>query len=311
MDNQSISLTVTIELAERSAAKATGWQWAKGVTLFPEAKCPYCKRIIRSRAVWRIDNNKLMGQAVPVAGRELKLGTPHHPHSEDNGTICFGDAFAPAQALFGSLNPTSTYFEMSEWLQGELWGHECDELLEVIASRDSFLCYGCEERFDREDYSPYYYNDNYYCESCFLDTAFSCYNCGEVYSLESKLVGPRGHSFCSDCFEDKCFNCSECGVAEYQGNKCGEGLCQSCWEKVAVVCPVCSGKYVGDECDSGDCCSKCHRLIHYGDCLPPDDIKTCATCSVEFNFDLTGTSCDADCGRFYCATHSEGDCTHG
>ena len=136
--NLDIAREVTAALAERESVSIAGWKWRKGVVLFPEARCPFCQDVMRSRAIWVVHGYNLVGQAVPRSGRELKLDPPKHPHATPSN-ICMGNAVDPLQALFAGLNPKSSYFNpdneytggMGAWLRGPYWEHDCAELQSV------------------------------------------------------------------------------------------------------------------------------------------------------------------------------------
>lgn len=286
MSNQDIALEVSIALATReSKAPAKGWRFRPGVVLFPEARCPYCSDVVKSKAVWLVTKTQLLGQGVPMHGQELVLERPHHPHATPSD-ICFGTAYDPLQALFGSLNEDSAWTPMDKWLQGKYWGHYCEEMESNDDHEDQFWCEGCGEYY--VDGDSYYYSDRSWCRGCFEDRAFNCYNCGESYPLDDARESPLGRNWCSECWAGSFFSCSGCDKTFRLSERGGEeDECEDCYEPP----PTCSE--CGEESDDGLCegcsvaCAECGKRV------PTDVSYECAE--------------DIPCSRHYCADHSELD----
>src|SRR5688572_9862832 len=196
--NSDIALSVVCALAEQESATVEGWKWKKGIVLFPETRCPYCKDVVRSKAIWVVHGYSLIGQAVPVHGREFKLDSPSHPHATPSD-ICMGDAVDPLQALFNGLNPESAYIQVDGWLRGKYWRHSCVEMDEDREEDHSeeFCCARCEEWFHYDD--SWSFSDDSYCEACFHRVAFNCSSCGEDYSRDERCEAFSNY-YCSECF---------------------------------------------------------------------------------------------------------------
>lgn len=248
-----IAREVTAALAEAESVQATGWKWRKGVVLFPETRCPYCREAVRSRAIWLVEGNSLIGQAVPRAGRPLVLDPPEHPHATPSD-ICMGNASDPLQALFTGLNPESVFVNMIEWLQGEYWEHSCDAMAvaeeeESDTHENEFCCESCNEWYDNDD--SYSNGDYLYCQDCFYKDYFYCVNCSEAHANDSACRA-FGDSYCDDCFADKFFNCDECGATYKLDNsyysESGNGpFCEDCYDGKYFHCERCEGECSTDE----------------------------------------------------------------
>lgn len=291
MNNSDLARDIAIELATRVSAPTVGWSWSKGVVLFPESRCPFCKGVMKSRAVWLVQGNYLIGQAVPVAGRELVLDPPEHPHATPSA-ICMGNAREPLQALFNGLNPKSSYFNandeitggMCPWLRGPYWEHSCDEMAdaelraveETEENHDgNFYCEGCEDYFEEVNE----FNDNYYCESCFSDVAFKCYACRDIYADDNRYTYDDD-SYCSDCFHNRFFYCEGCND-DYPQDDCkvgtdGNSYCGTCWESKFFECSAC-GETLKKSAEAGNSlCGVCS--------------ETCEQCQSTYEVD-TGDYC--------------------
>jgi hypothetical protein len=269
--NSDIAREVALLLATNESAQEKGWRWRKGVVLFPEARCPYCKGVIKSRAVWLVEGFYLRGQAVPRQGRPLVLEDALHPHCLPGDAICMGDAVDPLQALFNGLNPSSAYsmddLSFPDWLRGELWGHDCAEMDRDGEFCCEFYCEGCEDYFDVDLSYSYSYADRSYCESCFYERAFYCHHCGEAYSIDSSHEGANNRNYCYNCWSEHYFTCDGCAKTCLQDDYMKDGECSDCYE-YPNTCALesCGDGY--DEDDTGTC-TEC------ADC----DLKFCtATC---------------------------------
>lgn len=311
MNNSDLARDIAITLASRSMAEAKGWSWSKGVVLFPEARCPFCREVMKSRALWLVRGNYLLGQAVPVAGRELVLDRPSHPHATPSA-ICMGNAVDPLQALFNGLNPKSSSFNtgdqitggMCDWLRGPYWEHTCSEMDEAEERvsdddhEDDFLCAGCEEYFDecRE------FNYEYYCESCFNERAFICHACGGTFVDERRHTGPDDRSYCGDCYCDRFFCCENCeeDFSSDEANSTNWGTyCDDCWGEKFFRCTECEESCkVEQRIGSSDLCDGCGSICEQCQSSYVDDegeycvycIKTvCDSC-----FQLHGEQCKGD-----------------
>lgn len=307
MSNQDIAANVSLEQALRERkTSARGWHWRKGVVLFPEVRCPFCKDVVKSKAVWLISQTQLLGQGVPVSGKEFVLDEPRHPHATPSD-ICFGDAVDAMQALFSALNPESEFIDTAPWLRGKYWRHECEEMDE---RSETFVCESCEARFPEDDH--YIFGDDWYCESCFNEVAFYCYNCNETYDIDDAKSSPNGYQWCYGCWSNKyfeCYHCDKAGVIDEQMTGADdESYCQECYDDRFFYCDTCSE--VRDNSDSrgedGEC-SECYEEPEDDD--TEDEVDPSTTDALCFVCQTTPTSiyCD-ECLRSYCLAHAEVPC---
>lgn len=327
MSNSDIAYEVSLLLTDKeSKAPEKGWRFQEGVVVFPEAECPYCKEIVKSKAVWVMSETKLLGQAVPRRGRELIMDAPRHPHATPSD-ICFGNAFDPLHALFGALNPDSAWVEVDQWLKGKYWEHECEEM------RKGDSCEWCGDEIDEgEEFSC---ADSIYCSSCFYERAFYCDRCSEAYSIDEMNNPPNGSDYCNECFNENYFNCYECSEAFKHDDRMtfdDEDYCGDCWNDKFFNCDDCSENFElsemkGDERKCSECyvepvCDACNEI------LKDDEEDTCTLCleaqalqpelpleSVESPCSICGTTptpiiCD-DCNRSFCIDHEVDPCPCG
>jgi hypothetical protein len=278
MSNIDIIRNVTAELATRTKAQVTGWRWADGVVVFPDIRCPYCKQGVRSSAIWKHNDTHLIGQVVPQMGVTPALAPPTHAHVVDPaGGICFGRAKTAYQALFGALNGTPEYrFMVAPFLDSPLMGnHHCAEM-DAIAAEGMFTCYSCEDEFDRDD--ACHFDDETYCNACFNEVAFSCWNCGDTYSNNDRETGSDDYDYCYDCWNARFFKCEECNTVDRQESSYDTpngAYCETCYSDNYFDCESCGETTAnGDEADYAD-----ERL--------------CQTC-----FDDNFTKCE-DCDEVY------------
>ena len=103
------------------------WQWAEGIYVFPDGRCPYCGGPITSNRIWKIVGRTLVARwkVNRQTGRLIKESRPTHPHVNGSG-ICQGSAKTAADALFTAMNPadaySSTSFPSHLW---DCWDHDC------------------------------------------------------------------------------------------------------------------------------------------------------------------------------------------
>lgn len=263
MNNSDLARDIALDLATRVSVKAKGWSWVPGVVLFPEVRCPYCKDVVKSRAVWKVQGNYLLGQAVPVAGQPLVLDRPRHPHATPS-TICMGNATDPLQALFNGLNPDSAWCDIADWLQGPYWEHSCEEMVsdeDEDEEDDRNSCESCGSRLDDGD--EYSFDDTIYCESCFNDRAFYCDECDEKYARDDQNLGADEYAYCDTCWNDKFFQCDECEKTCYRKNlvidEDDQRVCNDC----TSTCQECTDPYISTE--SNYCIN--HILTVCNDCF--------------------------------------------
>lgn len=262
MSNSDIAREVAAIIATHESEVSTGWHWRKGTVLFPEAKCPFCSSVIKSRAVWLVEDFYLRGQGVPIAGRPLVLDKPSHPHATPSA-ICMGDAVDPLQALFNGLNPKSSYFDteheshggIPEWLRGPYWEHDCNEAREAEESEsdDEYDCYceACEQGMSDDDY--YSFNSSYYCHPCWSDRAFYCEWCDTDRAINEMREGAGGEQCCDNCFLDNWFTCENCDDTKVIADRGCDDLCNEC----ASRCNECSLYFDLD--NEGSRCVTCNE----------------------------------------------------
>lgn len=274
MSNSDIAREVAAIIATHESEVSIGWRWRKGTVLFPEAKCPFCSSVIKSRAVWLVEDFYLVGQGVPVAGKPLVLDRPSHPHAIPSA-ICMGDAVDPLQALFNGLNPKSSYFDpdheshggIPKWLRGKYWEHDCTEGREAEESEDEddgydYYCEVCEQGMSDENY--YSFNGSYYCHSCWCERAFYCDYCDVDRAIDGMRNGADGEQCCDNCFGDRWFTCESCGDTKVNADRGCDDLCDKCAARCAADdcatyfdldnegsrCDTCLETYC-DNCESG------------------------------------------------------------
>lgn len=312
MNNSDLARDIAIELATRVSAPTVGWSWSKGVVLFPEARCPFCKDVMKSRAVWLVRGNYLIGQAVPVAGQELVLDPPEHPHATSYvspAAICMGNAVDPLQALFNGLNVRSSFFNpddeitggMCPWLRGPYWEHDCNEMSEAedyIGEEDGMICDNCAEYFDPDDMSEF--NSNYYCENCFNDHAFKCAGCRGTFSQDMRL-SYDDDNYCSDCFYDRYFYCEGCSddrpIDDRNEGADGDSYCDDCWSEKFFKCDACDDTFLksnrATESLCLDCSSTCEQCQEWYETDTGDYCVYCIKSVCDSCSQLHGEQCNS------------------
>lgn len=147
MSNMDIVRATSTVLADHilKASNERSWKLVYQTVVFPEVKCPYCKKGVTSSAVWFIEKeNRLIGQAIPQADGRFVLESPNHPHAHtDGGQICFGTAATAFHALFGSLNHHARYMKkeggyggVPEWLAGKYFNHRCAKIEQWLSKHE-------------------------------------------------------------------------------------------------------------------------------------------------------------------------------
>ena len=278
MSNIDIVRAVTAELTTRTRKQVTGWRWAEGVVVFPDIRCPYCKQGVRSPAIWKHNDTHLIGQVVPQIGVTPALEHPTHAHVVDNnGGICFGRAKTAYQALFGALNGTPAYVpKVMPFVTGPLMGnHHCEEIDAV--RENSYICVNCDDVVDEDD--VFNFNNETYCNDCFYELAFYCYNCGDTYSINERELGSDDFDYCVDCWRDRFFRCEKCNSVGKNDGGCYDtpdgNYCEDCYSDNYFDCESC-----GETTDNSD-------RANY------DDESLCTDC-----FERNFTKC-GDCDEVY------------
>jgi len=104
------------------------WKWAYTPVLNIRFRCPYCHRVVRSRAIFFVDESRrlLIGQV--KLSSPFRLMPPHHPHlSNTDGHLCMGNARSSVELI--SSAPFVPGAGMSNdgikmWLT-RYFGHSC------------------------------------------------------------------------------------------------------------------------------------------------------------------------------------------
>ena len=106
---------------------------AEGVSIFPEARCCFCEKILKCKRIWQIRNGYLIGwwdiDYNSLSRNQDLIGA--HPHvNRISGLICMGNSPTAEGALFGGWNYDDSYWgaeDWDNWLQ-DVWDHDCWEL---------------------------------------------------------------------------------------------------------------------------------------------------------------------------------------
>lgn len=110
----------------------------------------------------------------------------------------------------------------------------CDE------SKSDYYCDNCGEGLNEDDI---HYDDNSrcYCDVCFYERYFYCFNCGEIEDVRDACkIG--GDSWCSSCAEKKGYaQCSDCDawIDDYLYDPDGNIYCESCLPSDVRRCEKC------------------------------------------------------------------------
>jgi hypothetical protein len=204
----SLFQTLGTVLAMRDAPISTHvWQSAGGVFVFPEGKCPFCKKTIRSSQIWRIAPGTLKGRwRITRTTNQLRFVPPifgdntEHPHVLD-GNVCLGQNTgenATENALFLGMNPGGAYSQWTgngdsgitrnnctaaqerwEEFLSSVWRHDCDEVEDFFINL--YENEGSGDDGDEDDY----------CEYC----AHGEVRCGNENDNLEECVRERGHDW--------------------------------------------------------------------------------------------------------------------
>lgn len=128
----SILRNYLINEAKARSNNNVRWAFSRGVILFPETKCPFCKTILRSTKIWMARDGLLLGCWTLENGKMVKRTAAEigHPHVWDSA-ICMGNLKRGEEmaALFLGLSPDPQYTKMRSWLRKE-FGHVCSKVVE-------------------------------------------------------------------------------------------------------------------------------------------------------------------------------------
>lgn len=100
-----VTLATSVKLQASGGKALTPWQLNPGkqTWIFPEIRCPYCRRWFVSKGIWVTTERRLIGQMLVEDGKRLVLEEPRHPHADYSGSLCFGSAKTIQEALFGAI----------------------------------------------------------------------------------------------------------------------------------------------------------------------------------------------------------------
>jgi hypothetical protein len=134
-----------------------------------------------------------------------------------------------------------------------------------------YTCYCCGDVCDDE----YYFDGNYYCESCFDAEVYTCDCCGErCYSSEMEYIHEQ--YYCPQCRDENFSYCSHCDDYVHNDDaiisSSGDPYCQRCADDVLYYCESCGEYYESVEEVNGvyyceDCAdskfTKCYECGYY------------------------------------------------
>ncbi|HEV2225038.1 MAG TPA: hypothetical protein VGR84_18750 [Candidatus Acidoferrales bacterium] len=129
-----------------------------------------------------------------------------------------------------------------------------------LLSSDAVCC-SCEGEGGEEE--GRWFDDDYYCRSCWDNSFTECYNCGDDVSYDdSTTVGDA--DWCPRCAERHLRNCAQCTETyhRYDLTEIANGLyCEECRDDRFTVCDECEGwvdkDSISEASDGGDCCQQC------------------------------------------------------
>lgn len=144
MDNNELlrrtrEIAQVLSIASAKARSDTSWNWAKTAVLFPESKCTWCGRIIRSNSIWFLQGTRLkvLSSILRVKEGQAEFHIPSHPHNMGGGTLCLGTALDGVHLLSLPINrsdcPTSIE-AIPRWLK-VYWDHTCDESRQYLINQ--------------------------------------------------------------------------------------------------------------------------------------------------------------------------------
>lgn len=145
MNDENAKLILNSFESHRSVTEQRGktWRWAEGVILFPEALCPYCNGVMKSRWFWWVDDRS---QRLIMAARFdersntqlVKVTSYVHPHVDGHagGHVCCGSAKSASEALFLGLGLGSPYWHPDPDWYKRAFDHVCSGKAARRNSRD-------------------------------------------------------------------------------------------------------------------------------------------------------------------------------
>lgn len=125
------SIGIQLQNVRREREIDHKWSYVETPVIFPESKCPYCEKVMRSPCIWffrGLNYNYLVGAMKPEYGRTARLIQPGHPHG--TSPICLGRNPDGISMLTNMINirDCSMPLEMiPEWIN-RWWDHGCPEM---------------------------------------------------------------------------------------------------------------------------------------------------------------------------------------
>lgn len=238
MPNETSALEVLRAFSENRAIQLSGqdkrWRWRNGTFLFPEARCCYCGRAVRSNRLWVADPGWLRGQ-LKLDGDKAVWERPNHPHAGTDGGMCLGGTTEDlVTILFFAVNPLDTLRWHGDVIAAatgirawyaEMFGHTCavggSEATGVLKVADGIFAAmtpvhrdrrprcGCECRCS-PDVGPCECGH----EQCVcLPELVNCMTCQVESSWYDMFADPAGGDgrLCHACWQATCIECNWCG----------------------------------------------------------------------------------------------------
>ena len=100
-----------------------------------------------------------------------------------------------------------------------------------IIEEDSFCCHGCDDGIDEQD--AYTYHGDYYCQSCWEEYFFCCFECESDFAQEDGIyIDSHAGYVCRSCAGRLTVHCSVCNsqimTADAVQSTDGNHHCQTC-----------------------------------------------------------------------------------
>ena len=129
---RSLSVTCHTIQMERMNQRPE-WSWVHTPIIFPESRCSFCHKPIRSPGIWFLSSspmhNRLYGMLQIQAGARVVMIQPSHPHNTGGGGLCLGRNRNGIELLAGEANlndcPMGRH-RVAAWYK-RYWNHTCPE----------------------------------------------------------------------------------------------------------------------------------------------------------------------------------------
>lgn len=271
-----------------------------GVYVNSEFKCPLCLKGLPTNLVYMVDeeHRRVLGcwtypDMNPVGnfGKEAV-----HPHADQNGKLCMGNATNVAQLLFNGIGPGKHHRHTDTWLL--MIGHECPNMTRaacivcgVEMYRIEAVYYGahptCSEICSHLANKTTCYRcanplgqgaRGNRCAECFPIDAVPCMHCGDlVLTADIHYLGTNFY-VCQECYDHRSRPCYICGE-DTPMNEIQYLRCRQCQK---ATCVRCRGEYRKREMDDMGRCKYCRPKFHCP-CGTQVSVEgaTCETCTTE------------------------------